>query len=320
MIALILFLIGCGSTAEAPPEEPAAAVCTVRGTLADGAGNPLVGRTVVGVASRPIDERRSRTVGKETAIANHAGGWALDLECGADLDLHVGGWLWHNAQPRLTVTADLIVPMTLSPKLGARLSVVDATGKAIPSEFESAFDSTRVPIPVEGLELFGFEPASPAGVIHAEGFPPRPWTYERSDVITPRHEGEFDVDVVMGEGAAHWLSLGSSHKQVRGAWCIADGARGEACKVEPSALRCPCSGPVAVAGPGEVGWVAELPQVETTLEPIVGTRCLPGDRARPAGIDGGLVLETSYAPGTCIQVVQDSALEARVDGVWVPAP
>ena len=164
------------------------------------------------------------------------------------------------------------------------------------------------------------EPASPAATLHVEGFPPRSWTFEHSDIVERDHEGRFEITVVFGETQAKWLSLGRRHTQLRGAWCVVDGGRGDACVLEPSAIRSVCVGPVAVAGPWDVAWVVPLSGADTEVEvPPVVERCLPGDRARAAGVDGGLVLEASYPPGTCIKAVSGQALEVRVDGVWTTA-
>lgn len=313
----LVLLLGCG--APPPAEPPLAPLCAVTGVTLDPADVPLAGLPVVGVASEPIDERRDRSVGRGTATTGPDGRFSIDLPCGVDVALDVGGWLWLDPPTVLRSGEGGAVSMRLAPKLRARLSVVDDTGKALPAVYESLRDGSRRPIPLEGLRVVGMEPASAAGTIHVEGFAPRPWTFERSDELERHHDGDFEATVVFGATQARWLRIGRHHKDVRGAWCVDEGLRGAQCLLEPSAIRCVCPGPVAVAGPWDVAWVVPLTGAETRLDrPPLVERCLPGDRARPVGVDGGLVLEASYSPGSCIQAVSGQALEVRVDGAWAP--
>ncbi len=328
----LLMLLGCEPAAVDSPPGPSArvdspsptpaATCRLVGSVVDPEGQPLEGVTLRGLASEALDARRSRTVGEQERRSEADGSFAMDLPCGASVGLEAGGFAVLNPPMALRSTPDAApVVLRLAPKLKARLSVVDDAGRALPAEFESARDGRRQAVPTEGLRVWGMEAASPAGVLHVPGFPPRPWTFERSDVLERDHDGDFEATVVFGDSAARWLHLGKHHKEVKGAWCLDAGQRGERCVLEPSALRCPCAGPVAVAGPWDVAWVLPLSGAETVPPPpVVAERCLPGDRARPAGIDGGLVLEASYAPGGCIQSVQGQALEARVAGRWVGVP
>jgi hypothetical protein len=317
-VLLCLLLGGCRATPVAAPEATPVALCRVVGAAVDPAGAPLAGVSVDGVGSEAIDERRSRTVGRSTARADAGGRFELQLPCGSDVVLEAAGQVWLNPPLQLRATPDAeLLDMRLAPKMVARLSVVDEAGRAQPAVFESARDGSRTPIPVEGLVVSGMEPASPAGVLHVEGHPPRPWTFERSDVVDRDHEGRFEVTVVVGSTAARWLDVGKVHRDIKGAWCIDGGRRGDPCVLEPSAVRCVCEGPVALAGPWDVAWVVPLSGAETEVSPpTIEERCLPGDRARPAGIDAGLVLEASYAPGDCIDVVAGQPLEVRVDGIW----
>lgn len=319
-LLLLVLLLGCSSSAPPEPAAPSAPpTCTVTGHTLDSASLPLGGLSIEGVASEAIDERRSLTVGRSAGTSGLDGAFSLELPCGADVTLDVAGWVWLNPPLDLRAGEGPAVSMILGPKLRARLSVVDDTGRALPAVYESSRDGSRRPIPFEGLQVVGMEPASPAATIHVDGFPPRPWTFERSDEVERHHAGEFEVTVVFGATQARWIELGKHHKDVRGAWCLTDQARGEQCKLEPSAIRCHCAGPVAVAGPWDVAWIVPLEGAETapTVPPLV-ERCLPGDRARPAGVDGGLVLEATFPPGSCIHTLSGQRLEARVDGAWQP--
>ena len=333
LILLLLVLPGCpgesGPTPDqAPPVPPPVELerCPVTGVLEHHDGGPMAGISISASASEVVSENLARQVDLARATSAADGSFALDLVCGARVRLEFEGWIWAiHPEALIAEPAPAPLQIRLLPARTVRLWVAGDPGQPVQgARFVPRSGGPAVPVPFEGLHLEGIPYGQVAGTIEADGRAPRAWRLSRSDDLEEVGPMVFEATVHLGDSAPIWISVPDREaKEVVGAWCVQDGARGERCILRDGGWRCPCVDQrVAVAAERwDVGVVRDVEghDVEFVALPEAVEQCLtvPGAqrlRVQPAGVDDVALLgKRGPAARACLRLPRSEPVEVFVD-------
>ena len=336
---LVALLAGCSGddAAPAPAPEPTAAptpdapapTCPVTGVVSHHHedDHPLAGVRVTGRASEEVDGSLRRGVAEQSTTTDAAGAFTLELPCGSMVLLEVEGWVWP-VHPADLVAEPAAAPLdvVVMPARRVRLWIAGDPGEPVEgARFVPAGGGPAQDIPFEGLELEGLPYGQVAGTIEADGRPPRTWRVSRSDTLAEVGPMVFEATVHMGDEAPLWIELPSREvREVAGAWCVVDGARGERCKLRDGGFQCPCvEQRVALAAERwDVGIVRDVVQRDLAFEalPEAVEQCLVvGDaervRVHPDGVDDVTLLgKRGPADRFCLKLPAGQPVRVVPDG------
>ncbi|MEE2827785.1 MAG: hypothetical protein VX498_01240, partial [Myxococcota bacterium] len=233
-----LLLVACSAeeprtAPPAPAPEADQPLCSFSGIALSEHKEPLAGLEITGRAMVRTGERSWKGIGESSLRSDAEGRFELELPCGSELALSFEAWSWQLEPDHLVVEPGAEpLPIYLLPEREVLLQLRNASGRLVEGSFLRTGSAEPVAVPRSGLLIEGLTWGKVSGLLSANGLPDRSWKLNRSDELHEPAPDKFEAIVILGEKLPVWVAFEArDHRRVAGVWCVENGARGAACKL-----------------------------------------------------------------------------------------